>query len=152
VTGELANSVELLDETDGYPGAEQLAQVLLAYMDELGLVGRQVTLALIRDAAMAERNLVDRGEPGATDVLSYPTNEPGDVGFPQLPHLGDILISLDTAKRQAAEQGHDLLVELLQLAAHGLTHLRGFDHQSDEEWPPFLQAQRRILQLAEGGA
>lgn len=149
---EVANSVELLDETAGYPGAAQLARTLRAYMDDLGLQGREVTLALIDDAAMAQRNLADRGEPDTTDVLSYPTNEPGDVGFPELPQLGDILISLETAAKQATEQGHGLHEELLQLAAHGLTHLRGFDHQTDEEWRPFLQAQRRILQLAAGGA
>lgn len=142
------NLIEVLDETDGYERAAELAAPLAALLAELGMSGREVTLVLIDDAAMARRNQADRGQAGPTDVLSYPTREPDDVGFPDLPQLGDILISLDTAERQAAQQGHSLHEEILVLAAHGLTHLRGLDHGSEEEWRPFLQAQRRILQLA----
>ena len=91
------------------------------------------------------RNLADRGVPGPTDVLSYPSSEPDDVGVPEVAHLGDVLIDLDAAARQAPDHGHDVTDEVLVLAAHGLTHLRGFDHPDDASWRPFSDAQRRIL-------
>ncbi len=148
-------AVEILDETQRYPRAERLARALEDLLDELEAVERDVTVVLIDDAAMAERNLRDRGVDGPTDVLSYPTFEPDDEGFPPVPHLGDIFISLDTAARQAEERGHDLEQEVLVLAAHGLTHLRGLDHRDEGEWRPFHAAERRILELAglsgEGG-
>mgnify|MGYP002738219063 CR=1 FL=1 len=140
--------IELLDETEQYPHAEHLTRTLAALLTELGLAERELTVVLMDDEAIARHNLADRAEEGATDVLSYPTFEPDDEGFPQVPHLGDVLISLDTAARQAAEHGHQLQDEVLVLAAHGLTHLRGYDHQTDAEWGPFLAAQERVLALA----
>ena len=117
-------------------------------MREAGLEDREVTVVLLDDGAMTERNEADRGVTGPTDVLSYPTWEPDDVGVPRIPHLGDILICLDVAARQAPEHGHDTVDEVLVLAAHGLTHLRGFDHEDDAAWEPFHAAQRRIKELA----
>jgi probable rRNA maturation factor len=143
--------VELLDETGRYPYGDELQEALGALMAELGLGARELTVVLMDDAAIAERNTADRGVEGPTDVLSYPTAEPDDVGFPQVPSIGDVLISLDTAARQADEHGHGLREEVLVLAAHGLTHLRGLDHHDDREWRPFLAAQRRILELAGEG-
>ena len=148
----MPETVELLDETGCYPHGDELRAALAALLAELGLGGRELTVVLMDDAGIAERNASDRGVDGPTDVLSYPTSEPDDVGFPQVPHLGDVLISLDTAARQAAEHGHGLREEVLVLAAHGVTHLRGLDHQDEREWRPFLEAQRRILELAGGGA
>ena len=104
-------------------------------------------MVLVDDASIAERNRLDRGVEGPTDVLSYPTTEPDDVGFPTVEHLGDVIISLDTAARQAAEHGLEPTQEVLVLAAHGLTHLRGYDHTTEDLWRPFHQAQDRILEL-----
>ena len=75
------------------------------------------------------------GEDAPTDVLSFPQWEPGDPFVPEV--LGDIVISLETAQRQATERGHDLTTEVTVLAAHGLQHLLGYDHQTELEWRPF---------------
>lgn len=142
--------IEILDETRRLPRADArvLEHALEALLAELGLADREVTVALLDDEAIRLRNRADRGVDAPTDVLSYPTFEPDDVGMPEVPHLGDILISLDTAARQGEERGHDLLEEVLVLAAHGLTHLRGLDHPTEDEWTPFTNAQKRILELA----
>jgi probable rRNA maturation factor len=63
--------------------------------------------------------------------------------MPQVSHLGDIFISLDTAQKQAKD---DVLSEILTLAAHGITHLRGYDHPTEEMWIPFHEAQRQVLE------
>lgn len=137
--------VEILDETARFQAAERLRSAVQRLLDDEGLDERSCTIVLIDDTTMTERNRVDRGIDGPTDVLSYPTHEPDDVGFPAVPHLGDILIDLDQAARQAPDHGHDPIEEVLVLAAHGLTHLRGFDHVDDAAWAPFLEAQSSIL-------
>lgn len=146
--------VEVLDETARFPRVERLETVLVAYLEAEGWGERELTVVLLDDAAMAERNEHDRGVAGATDVLSYPTFEPDGAWFPGVAHLGDVFISVDTARRQAAEHGHDLETEVLVLAAHAITHLVGFDHVDDEAWRPFLEAQTKIVALAReaGGA
>ncbi|MEX2535786.1 MAG: rRNA maturation RNase YbeY [Trueperaceae bacterium] len=139
--------VEILDETNRFPHVDALEHTVTGLLGELDLGDREVTLVLIDDPAMRTLNRMHRGIDDTTDVLSYPTAEPDDSGMPTVDHLGDIIISIDTAGRQATEHGHDLLSEILVLAAHGLTHLRGFDHPTEESWEIFRSTQQRILAL-----
>lgn len=143
-------TVEVVDETSRFPHVDALSQVITDLMVAEGLADNEITIVLLDDAAMAALNERDRGVEGPTDVLSYPTNEPTDVGFPPVSHLGDVLISLDTAARQAEAVAHPLALEVATLAAHGLTHLRGHDHQEPTDWAPFdaLQARARALMNA----
>lgn len=140
--------VEVLDETERFPRVERLEAVLAAYLDAEGWRERELTVVLVDDEAMAERNERDRGVTGPTDVLSYPTFEPDGKWFPGVAHLGDVFISLDTARRQALEHGHDLETEVLVLAGHAITHLVGFDHVDEAAWRPFLEAQAKMVALA----
>ena len=114
-------------------------------MDELELEDREVTVILCSDRKIRGLKRAHWGEEAATDVLSFPTYEPGDPFLP--PHLGDVWISLDTAERQAREEGRPLEEEVLTLAAHGLWHLLGNDHTTEEAWRGFRNVQRRILEL-----
>ena len=67
-----------------------------------------------------------------TDVLSFSQTEgEGPVTTPQL--LGDVVISWETAQRQASELGHPVLVEIKRLLVHGVLHLLGFDHEEGDE-------------------
>jgi probable rRNA maturation factor len=138
--------VEILDETNRYPSIRRLRTILNTFLQEQK-IPKSVTLVLCDDATIQKMNLSDRGEDYATDVLSYPTMEPDDVDMPQVDHLGDVFISLDAAARQASTHQHDLESEVLTLAAHGITHLRGFDHATEDEWSPFHAAQQRVLEL-----
>jgi len=86
-----------------------------------------VTLVITSDRRVRALNLTWRGLDKATDVLSFPAGEdPGPAR-----HLGDVVISRDTAVRQARDQGHSLGTELRVLALHGLLHLLGYDHERD---------------------
>ena len=73
----------------------------------------------------------------ATDVLSFALDEDGGepelVGGPEVHLLGDIIISAETAARQAEEFGHGLEREIVYLAVHGLLHLLGYDHMQEED-------------------
>ncbi|MFO7301137.1 MAG: rRNA maturation RNase YbeY [Acidobacteriota bacterium] len=93
-----------------------------------------VDLALVGDATMRRLNREFRGVDRATDVLSFPSDDPAArrrQGSPPRP-LGDIAIALGVARRQAREHGHDLRTELRILALHGLLHLLGYDHEQDD--------------------
>lgn len=99
----------------------------------LELADAEVSIVLLDDAEMAAYNLQYRNKQGPTNVLSFPASE-GDPGFPVPEHeLGDILISVDTARREAKAQGHSLHHRLVELIIHGLLHLIGFDHERSEE-------------------
>jgi len=97
---------------------------------EQSAVELQASLRLVSDVAMHALNRDYRGIDRPTDVLAFAQRE-GEGGHLQPQLLGDIVISLDTAERQASGKG--LLVEVLFLAVHGLCHLLGYDHQTDEE-------------------
>lgn len=96
----------------------------------------ELALLLVTDTRIRELNREHRGIDGPTDVLSFSQIE-GSGGFVAAPSgrlaLGDVVVSLDTARRQAAEFGHELDYELCLLAAHGALHLLGYDHQTDED-------------------
>ncbi len=123
----------------------RLRKALAALMAELGVGDKEVTVVLCSDRMIRRLKLKHWGEDAATDVLSFPTYEPGDPFVP--PHLGDIWISLDSAARQATAAGHSLEDEVLLLAAHALWHLLGHDHQSAADWRGFERVQQRILEL-----
>lgn len=89
----------------------------------------EVTVRLTDDAVIRELNRDYRGLDKPTDVLAFAMRE-GDGGDLHPEILGDIVISVDTAARQA-KQG--LFAELVFLSAHGLCHLLGYDHNDDEE-------------------
>jgi probable rRNA maturation factor len=132
-------SLDIIAETRVPRGLRpQLRRVMLHLMQSRG-VQAHVCLVLSDDAKLRALKLEHWGEDASTDVLSFPAWEPGDSFVPA--HLGDIIISLETAARQALEQGHSLATEVIVLASHGLTHLLGFDHQTEADWAPFKTAE-----------
>jgi len=92
----------------------------------------ELSIALVDDERMSSLNWEYRRRKGATNVLSFAMREGefGDVS-PQL--LGDVVISLPTAARQAVEAGISLDAMLSRLLVHGILHLLGFDHEGDED-------------------
>ena len=116
-----------------------------------------LSLSLVDDPSIARLNQEWRQVEGPTDVLAFaaleqapPPPGPGrcaDVLDDPL-ELGDIVISLDTAARQAWEAGHSLKLELLFLASHGLLHLLGWDHPDEASLATMLARQEQLLQLA----
>lgn len=136
-------TLEIIAETRVPVGLRpQLRRVMLRLM-RLKLVNSNVCIVLSDDEKLRALKLEFWGEDAATDVLSFPQWEPGDPFVPEV--LGDIVISLETAQRQANERGHDLTTEVTVLAAHGLLHLLGFDHQTEAEWQPFHEMETLSL-------
>jgi probable rRNA maturation factor len=108
-------------------------------------------LEISGDEGIAELNQAWRQKAGATDVLAFAAQDDappmpggdGDGGEPL--ELGDIIISMETAARQAGEQGHTLEREMLFLASHGLLHLLGWDHPDQASLERMLERQERLL-------
>ena len=94
--------------------------------------GAELSLVLTDDEAIRQLNLRWRGKDKATDVLSFPQLEQRGVAtrrqLAQAVSLGDVVISVETARRQAAEAGRGLEAELVRLLEHGMLHLIGHDH------------------------
>ena len=110
------------------PEAE-IKHLLEFSIKELGLHSDcELTLAFIDDTEMEELHLKWMNLPGSTDVMSFPMDElkPND---PEPGILGDIVISPVFARSQAEKAGHSFEHEVKILAAHGLLHLLGYDHQ-----------------------
>ena len=92
--------------------------------------GAGATVAFVSDRAMRELNRKWRGKVGTTDVLSFPAGQEEFEKGEGL-SLGDVVVSVEQAARQAAEHGLDFEGEVRQLILHGLLHLCGYDHERD---------------------
>ncbi len=103
-------------------------------LSELELDDAELSVLLTNDATIHELNREHRGKDRPTDVLAFPQDEDAfasESGEVRL--LGDVVISLDTARVQGDRRGADLANEVAFLLAHGLLHLVGYDHQDDAE-------------------
>jgi probable rRNA maturation factor len=88
-----------------------------------------VSIAFVDDRRMRELNRTYRQKDATTDVLSFMFGDDTPEGEH---YLGEIVIAVPTATRQAQELGHTLQAEILQLVTHGLLHLCGYDHETDD--------------------
>ena len=92
-------------------------------INAIGKHGSSATIAFVSDSRIRKLNQQFRNIDKATDVLSFPADENGN--------LGDMAISVDTAAAQAKENGLTFDNEIAQLILHGLLHLSGYDHETD---------------------
>ena len=98
-----------------------------------------VDVLLADDPTLRRLNKTFRGKNKATDVLSFPA--PNEIAHD---HAGDLAISLETANRQAATYGHSLRDEVRILLLHGLLHLSGLDHETDNGEMASREAELRV--------
>jgi probable rRNA maturation factor len=103
--------------------------------------GTALAILITDDEEIRRLNAQFLGIDEPTDVLSFP-DEPGDFveAVPGEPLLGDIAISIDTARRQAEQIGHPLAAELAHLLVHGILHLCGYDHVNSPEEEAAMRA------------
>jgi probable rRNA maturation factor len=119
---------------------------------DLGLplaIAYEITLRLTDDAEIQSLNAQYRQIDRPTDVLAFAALEeeiilPAEMDSLPL-YLGDIIISIETARKQADRQGHSLSIELLWLASHGFLHLLGWDHPDDQSLAEMLACQDVLL-------
>jgi probable rRNA maturation factor len=104
-------------------------------LGELRVSSAELSILLTDDETIQRLNAEHRDKNTPTDVLAFPLMDLNDEQLHTLEGgaLGDVVISLDTALRQASQRNCDLTDEVRALLAHGLLHLLGYDHQTDAE-------------------
>jgi len=116
------------DRRPSQPAAEALRRVVAEVVRRTHPAAAEVYVVLTGDDELRRLNRTYRGINRPTDVLSFPDGDPLPTGGVL---LGEIVLSLDAARRQAAELGHGELRELEELVLHGTLHLLGHDHERD---------------------
>jgi len=155
---------------DPLAGAEPWHRLVSDWLGQLGpelpeplrAPAYSLGLSLVGDAEIAALNQDWRDKSGPTDVLAFAAQDEAEAGAPAMPmptwsdgpdseplELGDIVISLETAARQAQEHGHSLEREVLFLASHGLLHLLGWDHPDEASLAAMLGRQEQLLAAAD---
>jgi probable rRNA maturation factor len=130
-------------------GTRRLERSLGRLLAATGRPGATLSVSFVGDAAMRRLNREHRGKDATTDVLSFPLFEPfaapktARPGGPEL-LLGDIVISVDVAVRQAAAYDARLDAEIERLLVHGLLHLLGHDHEKPRERAAMRAEERRL--------
>ena len=112
---------------------------------EVGEADAGLSLSLVSDAAIRTLNREYRGHDAATDVLSFPLDETSNRKVPET-LLGDVVISVETARRQAEEYDASLQRELYRLLIHGLLHLKGHDHEQLAQRRSMRREERRLAE------
>ncbi|MGB8328762.1 MAG: rRNA maturation RNase YbeY [Polyangiales bacterium] len=111
---------------------EELVWRAEAMLEALAIDEAELSILLCDDRTIRQLNHEYRKKDKATDVLAFPMQQgPGPASAPGL--LGDVVISLPTATRQAAERDRPIIDEVTFLLAHGLLHLLGYDHGNPRE-------------------
>lgn len=179
VPGVASTALDLqIQNPCGYPdvAARRLRPWLETVLAELAPDAASATVRFVSDREMRGLNRDYRGFDKSTDVLSFPGDLPPHPGakssiqaseaqseaeveaqpdavFPELPtdepHLGDVVISVPTARRQAKERGHGVERELRLLALHGILHCLGYDHEADDGTMERVEDELRSRLLAE---
>lgn len=103
----------------------------------------EISLSFVTDEEIRELNRDYRGIDNSTDVLSFPIEDEFDL---DIPLLGDIIISLDTAYRQAEEYKHSIKRELVYLVCHSMFHLFGYDHLEESEKEKMRAKEKKVME------
>jgi probable rRNA maturation factor len=126
-------AVRLIVDGGPHPGVSrvEVARRARAMLAAVQMEKSELSILLTNDDQIAKLNHLYRKKKGPTDVLAFAQREGEPGGSRGL--LGDVVVSVETARRQADGRGWDLVSELTMLVAHGLLHLLGWDHQTDAE-------------------
>ncbi len=122
----------------------RLAQFVLDREDVPELT--ELSVAVVELDEMASLNVKYRGVEGPTDVLSFGCDDPCPVESDEPITLGDVVVAPDVAESQAEEYGHTVEEELNLLLVHGILHLLGYAHDSDEDATVMQERERALLE------
>ena len=151
VDSEIELSDRVLARFGGSAAVEDLArraaQACQAVLEAEGAGGWEVDLTIVTSQRVRALNRAYRGLDRTTDVLSFSQREGAEMplaaGAPEV--LGDVIVSLEVAARQARAFGHSLVRELAFLAVHGTLHLLGYDHETPPEEAAMMGKAEAVL-------
>ncbi|MCA0400961.1 MAG: rRNA maturation RNase YbeY [Proteobacteria bacterium] len=138
--------IEIVTEAEGWERIADceaiIRRAVAAALEAGGARAGEITLLLADDARVHALNRDYRGFDKPTNVLSFPAaTMPGD----EAPALGDIALAFETCAREAREEGKELPDHLTHLVVHGVLHLLGHDHETDDEAEAMEALEVRVL-------
>ncbi|GFZ81915.1 endoribonuclease YbeY [Compostibacillus humi] len=145
--------IDFLDKTDSISEEQKnLLERLLQFAAKKEKVAEdaEISLTFVHNEEIQQLNREYRDKDAPTDVISFPMQEKTEgemdiIGEMLPPVLGDIIISVDKAKEQAADYNHSMERELGFLTVHGFLHLLGYDHMNEEDEKKMFRKQESIL-------
>jgi probable rRNA maturation factor len=142
-------SIEVVNESEVDVDLDALGRQAEFVLSRLRIHAQaELSVVLVGEAAMTDLHVRWMGEPGPTDVLSFPMDElrsPRDDEEPEPGVLGDVVLCPQVAERQAVAAGHTRDDELALLLTHGILHLIGYDHAEPAEHAEMFGLQARLL-------
>ena len=142
-------TVDINNESGVGADSAGLARLATFALDSLRIHPQaELSVLLVDEDTMTSYHEKYMGEPGPTDVLSFPMDElrpPEDDDEPPTGLLGDIVLCPQVTDRQASEHGRSTAAEAEYLLVHGILHLLGYDHGDDEERVEMFGLKDRIL-------
>ncbi len=126
-----------------------IKHIIEQFLKKLDLDNVEISISFVDNETIQQLNKEWRGKDKPTDVLSFPVDE----NPPEYPYkiLGDIIISIPYAKRQAENLDETFEDEIIRLLAHGLLHLLGYDHEiSEEEAKKMFSKEDELIEAVEG--
>jgi len=141
------NEVTIYNETDlEFVYQDIIEKVTNKALEIEGLKKASCSIIIVDNSYIHKLNKEYRGIDRVTDVISFALEDDKSMIIPdEIRLLGDIYISIDKAKEQAEEYGHSLERELCFLSVHGLYHLLGYDHETEEEAEVMFKKQEEVL-------
>lgn len=134
--------VQYASDTVSLPGRDDFERWVNAALEGAGQPV-ELVIRVVDEAEARELNQRYRDKDRPTNVLSFPFEAPPEV---ESCHLGDLVICAPVVAREAKQQGKALNDHWAHLVVHGILHLRGFDHQTDEDAEQMESREKRILQ------
>jgi len=123
---------------------EQVRETARALLAALGKAEAELSLLITDDDHIAELNRDYLGRTGPTNVIAFPMGG-GDLPDIEPELLGDVVISTDTAAREASDAGYAMEERFTELLVHGILHLLGYDHETNEQDAAEMDAKSREL-------
>lgn len=128
---------------------ERIKAAAATLLEALGKTGAELSLLITDDPQIAEINKTYLNRQGPTNVIAFPMGDPGFAEiYPEL--LGDVVISVETAEREASDAGYSMEERFTELLVHGILHLLGYDHETNEEDERQMgEKSRQLMKLLE---
>ena len=141
------NEVTIYNKTDEeFTYEDIIEKVVFKAFEVEGVKKASCSIIIVDNTFIHKLNKEYRGIDRVTDVISFALEDDKSMVIPDgIRLLGDIYISLDKAKEQSKEYGHSLERELCFLAVHGVYHLLGYDHESEEDAKIMFKKQEEVL-------
>ncbi len=129
-----------------------LRQAVECMLERAGYSDFDINILLTTDATIRRYNKQFRHKDKATDILSFPfypelkAGGPIRATTPDEKNLGDLIISVAYAQKDAQKIGRELNIHLIRLCAHGIAHVLGYDHETDADWAKMQKFEAKLLE------